>query len=301
MSGAKRKMQMISKFLGSFIIAFVAFGAIQAFAADASENVFNSDWNASKTVQGNAHFELHHTLIPLVCTPIQGCAKSQPYWTVVVTSDGIDYELDAQFDLGSADAPLSVDLLGVTVRSGALITVEGNVEYSNDHYALLDQVRRVGLVRPEGYSAPISANFMNWSCRGQLDDSTQVLAEVWSAGSNIDDADRYRVRVSGSENRGDSRRFFDIGYIDDAHASRAEDQIIYDGKSLDVSFTVAIRSTGVSHDVPGTLKLNVVRPVLNQNIPMDEQVAILCNRTRSGTLSGLSLALGSSSRAARTR
>jgi hypothetical protein len=270
MNGAKRKTQMISKFLSSFIIAIVAFGASQALATDTSSGM---------RVQGDAHFEMHHTLIPLVCTLEQGCAKSQPYWTVVINSGGVDYELDAQFDLGSADAPTSLTVMGVTVRPGALISVEGSVEYSGDHYVLLNEVRNIGLVRSD-YAQGTLANFINWSCRGQLDDKTQVLAEIWFAGTDLDQENRYRVRVSGSQDRGDTRQLFDIGYVDDAHVDRSADQTIYDGKSSTASFTVAIENAVVTHDVPGTLKLSVMRTVLNQSVPMDEQINILCNRTR---------------------
>jgi hypothetical protein len=289
MHGAKRKIQMISKFLASFIIAIAAFGASQALAADTSSGTSpsispsnsgdNLDLESIKTVQGSAHFEMHHTLIPLICTPELGCAKSQPYWTVVINSGGIDYELDAQFELGNGNAPSSLTVLGVKVLPGSLISVEGSVEYTGDHYVLLNEVRRIGLVRSD-YQQPIFAYFMNWSCRGQLDDKTQILAEIWHAGTDLDQESRYRVRVSGSKYRGDTRQLFDIGYVDDAHANRSVDQTIYDGKNSTASFTVAIQNAVVSHDVPGTLKLSVLQTVLDESVPMDEQVSILCNRTR---------------------
>ena len=280
---------MISKFLGSFIFATLAFGASQAFASDTP--AASPDTETTKIVEGSAHFEEHHTIIPLFCTQQQGCAKSRPYWTLIVNSSGVNYELDAQFALGSEVAPETVTVSGVVVRSGALISLEGTVEYTGDHYVLLTQARNVGILRSEASGkgvepaitpvmAPIMANFLNWSCRGQLDDNTQIIAQVWSSGTDTKEEGSYHVRVSGSENQGQSRQFFNIGYVDDAHVSRDTGQLIYDGKNSDVSLTLSIQDSGVVRDAPGTLNMTVVRSASNQDLPADEQVNILCNLTR---------------------
>lgn len=287
---------MISKFLGCFVFAVFAFGANQGFAIDTTSDSPNTqDASVIKAIQGNAHFEQHHTIIPLVCTRDQGCAKSQPYWTLVVNSAGVDYEVDAQFDLGRATAPTAVTVLGVTVPAGAVVSLEGAVEYSGDHYVLLNELRNIGVVRSsssemtdefsaenlvEPASQPIIANFMNWNCRGQLDGKTELLAQIWFAGSETDQENRYRVRVSGSQVQGSSRQLFNIGTVDDAHVSRGTEQLVYDGKNSEASFRVSIQNSGVTRDVPGTLYLSVVKSVFNQNLPIEEQVNLLCNRTR---------------------
>lgn len=295
---------MVSKFLaGVVVFAMFAFGASQGFALDTTSGSSNSqdaqDASVIRTVQGNAHFEQHHTIIPLICTREEGCAKSQPYWTLVVNSAGVDYEVDAQFDLGSETAPKAVTVLGVVVPSGAMVSLEGSVEYTGDHYVLLNELRDVGVIRtniseslPESSteslngalidsaSQPVIANFMNWSCRGQLDEKTQIMAQIWFAGSEPDQENRYRVRVSGSQMQGSSRQLFNIGYVDDAHVSRGTDQLVYDGKNNDVSFRVSIQNSGVIRDVPAVLNLSMVKSVFNQNLSIEEQVNLLCNRTR---------------------
>jgi hypothetical protein len=282
MHGVKKRItQMISKFLGTFIFATLAFGVTQAIASDTSVTPPNTE--TTKTIQGSARFEEHHTIIPLFCTQQQGCAKSRPYWALVVNSSGVNYELDAQFDLGSNTVPQSITVNGVVVNSGALISLEGTVEYSGDHYVILNGLRSVGIVRSDlsnDGAVPIVANFINWSCHGQLDEQTQVMAEIWFAGSTATEENRYHVRVSGSQNDGKSHQSFNIGYVEDAQVSRDTGQLVYDGKNSDISFRVSIQSSDVNHDAPGTLNLTVERPILNQTVPMDEQVDIVCNRTR---------------------
>lgn len=118
-------------------------------ASAASALADNFPLKVSAQVVGNAHFERRFTFVPLraelFCTNAP-CPKSEPYWALVLQSDGVQYEMDHQFSMGATTAPELVEVLGTVIRPGSRVMLDGEVESLSADYAVVTHVKAASLV-----------------------------------------------------------------------------------------------------------------------------------------------------------
>lgn len=97
------------------------------------------------SVRGKVAFEPRSTIVPMMICEQKICPKSRPWWAMVIYQDGIQYEMDEQFAIGSETAPESMEIVGAVIRPGSTIVVEGRIEVIVAGYAIISDVRRIDL------------------------------------------------------------------------------------------------------------------------------------------------------------
>lgn len=111
--------------------------------------VLSGECNAVATsmeVIGKVSFEKRQTIIPLVICEAEPCLRSEPYWVLILEQDEKRFELGAIFAKGSDNAPESIELLGVLIRPGARIQLEGWVSLLSEKYAVITHPKRVSVL-----------------------------------------------------------------------------------------------------------------------------------------------------------
>lgn len=68
------------------------------------------------------------------------------YWSVVVHSDGADYELSNVFGVNREGEPTSVKIRGTVIRPGELIAVEGRIQKVRKDFGLLSEIGKINVV-----------------------------------------------------------------------------------------------------------------------------------------------------------
>ncbi|MEK6706980.1 MAG: hypothetical protein AABZ06_14475 [Bdellovibrionota bacterium] len=102
------------------------------------------------TVIGKVTFEKRTTIVPLsICEQGQICPKPQIYWSVMVHSNGVRYEIDEVFGLGNFKAPEYVELTGVVIKPGCQVALVGRVEPITKDYVIVSDIKQA-MVLNEG-------------------------------------------------------------------------------------------------------------------------------------------------------
>ena len=147
----------MSKWIFSVVTGFVLASSLSSsgFARSTSfeDDAVVQDVSTIGKVKGKVSFERRATIVPL--GDVQGgqesqmmcenaiCAKSEPYWVLVILQDKVKYELQEMFNLGSESPPESVLVSGAIIRPGTQITLEGRIQLIAPGYATIRDIRRI--------------------------------------------------------------------------------------------------------------------------------------------------------------
>lgn len=113
--------------------------------------IADESYNSSReltTLSGQVTFERHATLIPMICELGSACpsrARSKAYWSLVVNSGGVRYELAQPVSFEALRAPEGFELDGVYIHDGDEITLLGIVETFTNDYGVISEVESVSV------------------------------------------------------------------------------------------------------------------------------------------------------------
>lgn len=259
-----------------------------AFASLPSPNqpVLDSQQAKLSRIQGAASFEMRSTVVPMtVCTEGMVCPRSQVYWTLVVHSGQVKYEIARPFAYGSTVQPESLEVSGVRIRPGLWISLEGVVYSLMPNYNVVSDVRNITVVPDQwGLELPLgedaekmdslppsdsvwSPETEGWNCENRLGEST-VIAQVWygKTGAN---QEGYHLQVRGRPSP--TAPIQDLAKLDQVQIRTSPNTVVFAGATREMRAMLAIRQTQASFtDFPSLLKIQRVenvsgRPSVSQN------------------------------------
>jgi hypothetical protein len=146
---------------------------------------------ATRIIQGKVAFEQRYTVVRMEASvESRPCPKSEPYWTMVVTSpDRHKYEFNQPFSMGSLTAPESIEIDSVILRPGSVLQLEAWVDPINAEYSLIRKILKLQLTM-DVFASPALANdepsvpSYGWVCES-ADKSVLVVALLGSTGYGL--------------------------------------------------------------------------------------------------------------------
>jgi hypothetical protein len=104
--------------------------------------------SATVTITGIVKFEKRTTRVAANLCGRSPCAHPQVYWSLVIDTGNDRYLFNRKFAVGRAETPEVVELLGVTLRPGSIVKLQGEVysSLSNPNFFILSQVKGLDLV-----------------------------------------------------------------------------------------------------------------------------------------------------------
>jgi hypothetical protein len=217
------------------------------------------------TIEGSIHFVLHYTIVPLTVMPAETTQQfppSLPYWTLNVTSDGTDYEVGQRFNLGDDSQPASLDLGGVTIPAGSVISLKGQVSYCVDNYAYLQNVDDVVLIRKD-YQVilptrePIDDAFSEWSCSGVNAAQAEIFAHIWYQTASDELRGSYAMELSTEGFRNSAQPLVQIALFETTEAKQQRGALVFQAENDQAKASLSIQQTSQvvaqGAQVPGVL------------------------------------------------
>lgn len=181
-----RKVGMISISISIFMI-----GALNIFG---SAFAHSEGSPREMRVTGEVSFERRATIVPFRLCESEPCARSTVYWSVIVHSQGVDYELDQTFNSGEENPPEAIELQGVVLRPGTRVAMDGKVELVARGYAILMDLKKVDIVMDYVLLG-------GWNCSTpDLVGTTKLWVDVWFQ-NEIQSGPTHQMRISGEQNR----------------------------------------------------------------------------------------------------
>ena len=128
-------------------------------------------------------------------------------------------------------------------------------------------------------------SFPNWSCKGDLDRSTQIQVAVWFSGiTGSTVANRYGMRLIGSEESADGRHTYSLATLNNAQATSDRQNVTYQGSDLDSTVELVVGGAGVNPDrdnLMSKLKFSLAKlPADTTKIPAQTELDVVCSRIR---------------------
>ncbi len=237
------------------------------------------------SVQGLVHFEKRYTFVPYgYCQGLAKCPQSQPYWSAVIATPTAKFEIDQVFYEGQTRAPDSVQLNGRAVKTGTILKVDATVEYASSDYYIIGSVRDVNVVMEYVDNIDIYS-FPNWSCRGQLDRTTEIQVAVWFSGISGDSVtNRYGMRLIGSEETAEGRRTYSLATLNNVQATSDRENVTYQGNDVNSTVQLVVGGAGTNpnrDNLVSKLSFSLAQmPTDSTKIPASTQLDVVCNRIR---------------------
>jgi hypothetical protein len=226
------------------------------------------------TVTGTAAFERHQTWVPLAHCDDEGeenCVRAKPYWSLVLHSTGIRYELAQMFAEGSAEAPESIELASTVIRPGSQLAITARVQLISRSYGVLTDVKAVNIVMDTRVRPP----FYGWSCHS-LELPRPIYVDVFlNMGEH-----RYSMRVLSAGDTPDQP----LRTIASFHRVSLDIQggvIRFSGATRRFVAELSIdKRDGRVRDLDSLLRVN--RTILSgrAGLPLETLVRLACNPTR---------------------
>jgi hypothetical protein len=256
-------------------------GMLAAFVMIAGASVASADELSLQTphyskISGVAHFERHHTVIPLTYCNAVDCIRAKPYWAMVVQAGSSRYELNQVFNEGSERAPEAVRVGSVVIRPGSRVVVQGHVDVITRDYAVISDIQKIDVVMDEELrSQEAGAPFFGWTCHS-IGETHPVYVDVTQVSRN----GGYAMKIlsdTGTEQEG-LRTVANFGEV---RLSMTDESIAFEGSTHRVSAQLAIdQRAGRINDLDSMLHMTNEFQTIDREFPVHTTVRLACNRTR---------------------
>jgi hypothetical protein len=97
-----------------------------------------SDVGSYRIIHGTIEFVLRVGIAP-------GTLDTIPYWSVIVQSDGVDYELSHVFRTENGVRPESTTIAGKVLQAGDRVTIKGKAQTIRKNFSLLSKIGGIEL------------------------------------------------------------------------------------------------------------------------------------------------------------
>jgi len=97
-----------------------------------------TDVGSDQTIQGTIAFMQRVGITP-------GSLDEMPYWSVIVQSNGVDYELSHVFGIEYGVRPESTTIAGKTLQAGDRVTIAGKAQRIRKDFSLLSKIGSIEL------------------------------------------------------------------------------------------------------------------------------------------------------------
>lgn len=238
------------------------------------------------TVEGSVHFERRSTVVPFAVCESRECPKSQTYWSMVINSQGLKYELDEIFALGKEKAPESIEVSGLVIRPGSRVAVQGTVSYINNNYGIVSNVKTIavimdtrragkGLIREQ--DTETSRSIQGWTCFGKDKASgRRVYSQVWHE-YDLGGAGSYHLQVVVGNDLDSTL----LASISGLQPMLVRNKVSFRGMTKTLIAELVIDETDkVLLDFPAEIRLKQVVQESGARMPIEATVPMTCSRTR---------------------
>jgi hypothetical protein len=97
-----------------------------------------SDVRSYQTIHGAINFVQRVGIVP-------GTLDTNSYWSVIVQSDGVDYELSHVFGIENSLRPDSTTIAGKVLQAGDRVTIKGKTQQIRKEFSLLSKIESIEL------------------------------------------------------------------------------------------------------------------------------------------------------------
>ncbi|MDR3606879.1 MAG: hypothetical protein P4M08_05795 [Oligoflexia bacterium] len=143
----------MTQLIRSVSVLFLAFTAVLITTNADSARADLDSVTVTTTLSGQATFQRHASLYPMVCYVGENkCERpsNQPryYWSLVVISNGVNYELDQPLSAGNDDgrAPNEFQVGDVVIYPGERIQLTGEIQNVSSDYGIISKIVSVSVL-----------------------------------------------------------------------------------------------------------------------------------------------------------
>lgn len=223
--------------ISGLLAAAIACLALTGFAnADEGERSYQQ-------VVGIAQFEKHQTIVALPLCGELPCQQSEAYWTLVLKSKRVRYEINVPFEEGRTIAPEFIEMDGAKIHLGSKVQIAGKIQFLSRDYAIVSEVKDLKIVADSSAeNLSILPIMRGWNCQSDGIFGAKVFTDVFfDPGQSGGD---YRINVTSGEGESTKQQIYiGIASVLGQATEEAESQVVFAGSNAVTQLRLTIRAS----------------------------------------------------------
>jgi hypothetical protein len=228
------------------------------------------------SILGKVSIEARSTVVPLGLCEGGNCPQPEKYWSMVVTQDDVQYELDEMFAKGSEKQPETIEVMGTLIRQGTQLMLEAKVNQISEKYAIVSEVQKINLVMDVPPPAQVSrlGRAALWTCMERHQADPQYQVEILP----VDDSaitTQYEIQV----NLMTAGRKKQVARVSEAAARLEREILTFSGSTTHLEIDLQLdQSSNIFVNVPAELRLWKVVPGPIYQFPIELGAKLECTK-----------------------